>query len=260
MSLLFGCICNQPQTMVEALQPVRDSLRATAPVPRWGLGYVQGGQVLLSRTPRLSETDVEMYESIERLTTDYLIGHAAGDDGLRGNENTQPFRYRTWMFAQDGSAPELEKILPALNEHLPPFLRRNVKGKTSAEYLFNLFLAFLHDGGKLDDPNLPLGETRRALRDAAALFSSLQTKAGVSHSGLGNVMVSNARSMLAVRLAGPLYMRRLKVHEEGEADTFRGVLVVSRGENPGEGFEEIPESSALEIQRDLRTDIVSLDA
>jgi glutamine amidotransferase len=245
--------------MVEALDAVRGSLRASAPVPRWGLGYVQGGQVLLSRTPRLSEQDVDFYTSIERLTTDYIIGHAAGDDGLRGNENTQPFRYRTWMFAQDCHVPEFEKVQAALLEHLPPFLRRNVKGKTPAEHLFNLFLAFLHDGGKLDDPNLPLAETRRALRDAAALFASLETKAGLSESGLGNVIVSNARSMLAVRLGGPLYTRRLKVPEEGEADTFRGVFAVSCPENPGEGFEEIPERSALAIWRDLRTEIASLD-
>ena len=41
------------------LAPVRAALLVPAPVSRWGVGYVQGGEVLLSRTPRSSADAVD---------------------------------------------------------------------------------------------------------------------------------------------------------------------------------------------------------
>ena len=56
---LFACICNQPQRLPTALAPVRAALIAQPPVSRWGLGYVQGGDVLLVRTPKASAVPVD---------------------------------------------------------------------------------------------------------------------------------------------------------------------------------------------------------
>ena len=53
---LFARICNQPQRLSVALAPVRAALIAQPPVSRWGLGYIQGGDVLLVRPPKPSAT------------------------------------------------------------------------------------------------------------------------------------------------------------------------------------------------------------
>jgi len=270
MTLLFGCTCNQPQHLATALEPVRHSLVLEAPVIRWGLGYVQTGEVLLKRHPRLSEQPVYLYANLQGVRSDYVIGHSADDDGLRGNANTQPFRFRHWMFAQQGSIQPFDELRQQLLEHTPNYLRRNIKGKTSAEYVFHLFLSFLHDAGTLDDPNVKPMEVRRVLRDTLALvFGEITKLGGDSEAASGNAVVSNGRSMLALRIDTPLYMRRLKIppakgkaHNES-GDSFRGVMALSSDaplEQLGEGFEEIPPRSVLVIHRDLRTDIVSLDA
>jgi len=271
MTRLFGCTCNQPQHLQTALEPVRSALLIEAPVIRWGVGYVQGGEVLLSRHPRLSEEPVDIFESLGSLRSDYLIGHSSSDDGLRGNPNTQPFRFRQWMFAQQGHIEPFDELRQQLLEHTPAYLRRNIKGKTSGEYVFHLFLSFLHDAGTLDDPNVDPMEVRRVLRDTLALVFGAITKLGGNDQARrpGNAVVSNGRSMLALRLDTPMYMRRLKVADSAgkgqnqSGESFRGVLALSSDkpiEELGEGFEEIPKRSVLVISRDLRTDIVSLDA
>jgi hypothetical protein len=117
--------------------------------------------------------------------------------------------------------------------------------------------SLLHDSAQIDDHNLDPNDSASALQTALALASSIVREAGLDGS-LGNLMLSNSRSMIAVRQAGPLFLRRLRQLEDPKRpDTeFRSVLVVSADENPGEGFEELPEDSILIVKRDLNTDIL----
>ena len=86
------------------------------------------------------------------------------------------------------------------------------------------------------------------------------TKSGASSADLGNMITSNGRSLLGVRLGAPLYLRRLKIHDpKQKPETFKGVLVLS-ATDPGEGFESIPSRSVVAVSRDIRVDVISLDA
>jgi predicted glutamine amidotransferase len=258
---LFACVCTHPQRLAEAVAPVRATLVAAPPVSRWGLGYVQGGEVLLVRTPRPSKTPVDLYDALAKISSDCVIGHAVSDTRFSGTDNTPPFRFRRWMFAQTGQA-RVDEAWPALLDRIPDYLRRNVKGKTSAELTFHVMLAQLHETSSVDDPNLPLATTRATLGAAVRLIRGALAEAGVTDR-LGNVMASNSRSLIAARLDDePLYMRRLHVAGERKDrdETFRGVLLLSAdGPHPGEGFEEVPVGSAVLISRDLRVDLAPLE-
>ena len=264
MTRLFGCICNQPHRLDEALEAVRAVLVAPAPVARWGLGYVHSGEVLLTLHPRQSG-DVDFHGLLAGLNSDYVIGWAGGDDALRGDANTQPFRYRRWFFAQEGPGPSTEQfsdLHAQLVTHIPDYLRRNIRGRSPAEHVFHLFLSMLHDAGTLDDPNLAPIHIRRALRDTVALVEKVAGKK-VDELALGNIIVSNSRSMMGVRLGAPLVVRRLKQHKDPKRpeSQFKAVLVVSSADLRGEsGFEELPSRSAVAISRDVSTDIVELDS
>jgi glutamine amidotransferase len=261
MARLFACISNQPHRLAEALEPVRAALVAQGPVSRWGVGYVHSGEVLLSLAPSSVEGDLDFFPTIAELSSDYVIGCASPEDGLRGQANTQPFRYRRWMFAQEGSLAGFEELLPSLVQHIPDFLRRNLHGRSSAEHVFHLFLAMLHDAGMLDDPNLGTAPVRRAVRDAAAFVGQLAARSGRA-AELGNLVVTNGRVMVAARLDGPLFVRRLKHQSDPKRpeSQFRSVLMVSAAESPGEGFEALPARSAICVARDLATDVVELEA
>src|SRR5262249_49843814 len=146
---LFACMCNQPQRLAAALAPVRSTLIAPPPVKRWGLGYIHGGEGLLGRTPKSTEGPSELAPPLAGLRTDGAIGIAVRDDTstLGGPDNTPPFRFRRWMYAQTGMLDThgLEDVTPRLLEHIPDYLRRNIKGRTPVEVAFHLFLAMLHD-------------------------------------------------------------------------------------------------------------------
>jgi hypothetical protein len=273
---LFAAMCNQPQRLLEALAPARAALVAAAPIGRWGLGYVQSGEILLARTPRPSATPVDLYAALEGIKSDCVLGHAVRDlrgrgpgEGFGGTDDTPPFRYRRWMYVQDVAAAVegSPAMASALAPQVPDYLRRNIKGKGTAELSFHVFLAMLHDLGGIDDANLPTATTRRALSAAVALVGAEVAKLGLGvDEPVGNVAVSNGRSLLVARISSPLWMRRLHVVGErgGRDDQFRGVLLVSSGLNDptvavaAEGFEEIPASSVVTVSRDLRVDVTSL--
>ncbi|HEY0481560.1 MAG TPA: hypothetical protein VGD37_28785 [Kofleriaceae bacterium] len=263
---LFACICNQPQRLPLALAPVRAALIAQPPVSRWGLGYIQGGDVLLVRTPKASAVPVDLAGPLTaEIKTDCAIAQAMRDEGssFGGTDNTPPFRFRRWMYAQTGFDAQLfvEDIAPRLLEHIPDYLRRNLKGRTPAELTFHVFLAMLHDEGNIDDPNLPAAASRRALAATLRLVAAELARAGKADVTLGNVALTNGRSMVAAHLGEPLRLRRLWVTgERGERDeSFRGYLLVSGGDGDAkDGFEDVPADRAVLISRDLQVAFADL--
>ncbi len=258
MPLLFTCVCNQPERLLSAIEPVREVLR-TSDITRWGLSYVQAGEVLLSRHPKPVKGEFDFFDALGTLKSDYVIGVASDDEEYRGNSNTQPFRYKHWMLGMESDIENFSEVHEALEAHLPGFLQRSIKGKSPAEYLLHVFLSILHDAGQIEDHNLETRHTASALRAAMGLVRKACEDAGLNP-GIGNVLVSNSRSTVAARVAGPLFVRRLKhVEDVKRPETqFRSVLVVSADSALGEGFEELPEGSILCIGRDLSTDIVAL--
>src|SRR5690242_18168043 len=118
---LFACMCNQPKRLWAALAPVRSALVAEAPVSRWGLGYSQGGDILLVRTPKSSDKPIDLAGPLAEIATDCAIATAVRDRPERpvvGTDNTPPFRFRRWMYAQTGQ-PDVEDLAPRLLEHIP---------------------------------------------------------------------------------------------------------------------------------------------
>jgi predicted glutamine amidotransferase len=273
---LIACMCNQPQRLTAALAPVRSTLLAQPPISRWGLGYIQGGDVLLVRTPRASNAPVDLAAPLAELKTDCAIAQAVrdpvapngGNAILGGTDNTPPFRFRRWMYAQTGLLDgQLVELAPRLLEHIPEYLRRNIKGRTPAELIFHLFLSMLHDEGNIDDPNLPTAATRRALAATLRLVTTELEKLGRTGDTampLGNVALSNGRSMVVAHLDEPLRLRRLWVTgDRGEAergaDAFRGVLLISGGDgDPREGFEDVPARHSVLVSRDLQVTLADL--
>jgi hypothetical protein len=264
---LFACICNQPQRLPVALAPVRAALLAQPPVDRWGLGYLQGGDVLLVRTPKASTAAVDLAGPLTAdIKTDCAIAQAVRDQGLvlGGTDNTPPFRFRRWLYGQTGLDSQLfaEELAPRLIEHIPEYLRRNLRGRTPAELVFHIFLAMLHDEGNIDDPNLPPAASRRALAATLKLVTAELVRAGKPDAVIGNVALTNGRSMVIAHLHEPLRLRRLSVpSERGERDeSFRGFLLVSGGDgDPKDGFEDVALRNAVLISRDLQVSFADLD-
>ncbi|MBL4632591.1 MAG: hypothetical protein JKY56_01890 [Kofleriaceae bacterium] len=254
MSILFSCICNQAKRIHSAIAAVETALKQEG-VTRWGLSYSQSQEVLLSRHPRAIRGEFDFFSALAGLESEYLLGVAATDTDYSGNANTQPFRYKHWMFALESTFQNFPVAQAELEKLLPDFLRQSVKGKTPAELLFHIFLAELHREGQLQDHNVTTDAIATSLRKALTRAQEVIDRTGIDGQ-VGNLMVSNSRSLLCVRLAGPLFLRQLRyLEDEKRPDTeFRSVLTIGAEENPGEGFEELPQHTILKIGRDLNTD------
>jgi hypothetical protein len=268
---------------------VRAHLVANGPIARWGLGYVQGGDTLLVRTPKASAGPLDLAAPLATLHTDCAIGLAiaASDrDRYGGPDNTPPFRFRRWLYAQTGLSEvhDIGDVVPHLLAHIPEYLRRNLKGRTTAELVFHVFLAMLHDegsggggaprpagsaagwrGGGIDDANLPVAAMRRALSSTMRLLATERAKANAPGTA-GNLAVTNGRAMVLARIGETMRLRRLTVdNDRGERDDgFRGVLVVS-GAGAGaddrearDGFEDVPMDHAVMITRELQVQLAAL--
>jgi hypothetical protein len=143
-----------------------------------------------------------------------------------------------------------------------------MRGRTSTELVFHVFLAMLHDEGNIDDPNIATAAQRRALAATIRLVTSELDKVAKATDtpidtamALGNIAVTNGRSMILAHLSEPLRVRRLTVtNDRGEKDeSFRGLLLVSGGDgDPKDGFEDVPPQRAVMISRDLQLSFADL--
>lgn len=283
MSRLLAYIGNDPERVQCALHSGRKLLVADAAgVDAWGIGFYQGGEVLLRRRPKPPDGPVDFYELASELRTDVLIGHVrAGTVGAPKNENTHPFRFRSWLFAHHGTVHDFEKVQAPLLAAIPDFLRRNLRGQTDSEHLFHLFLSFLHDAGKLDDPLTTSAEAARALSSAIALCERLCAEAGAPPPDF-DIAATNGRILIADRRGAPLRLYRVNgihdcpvcreksgaVERDGRGmrvrpvdhDHLRAVVLVADAQGAVEPpWEEIAERQVVTVSHELEVVVRPLD-
>lgn len=183
MARLAGFIGNRPDLGPRALASERLVARLPGPDSggtSWGLGFYQGGEILLKRRPIDDRRELVLGDLVKDLKADVLISHVrAPTVGTLRTENTHPFRYRQWLFAHTGSIPSFDRLAGRLRDSLPQFLERDVRGDTDSELVFYMFLSFLQDAGALDRPSAEPAQVRSAMRSTASLVERLCAEEGV---------------------------------------------------------------------------------
>jgi hypothetical protein len=258
---------NEPENLACALFSARLALyvRGQAGLPEgYGLGFVQGGDVLLQKRPRAETVEVDLYNLVRDTRAEALVGRVGlGRDGSTPAEDADPFRFRSWLFgsiAEIDEAP-FEAIRERILEGTPSFLRRNIRGRSASEHLFHLFLAFLHDGGILDQPTPSPAAVHLALRNSLAFVDRLLANDGAPPLQVA-LAATNGRCFVATGSGFP--MRYLSVEgisdcpvcqaktDPGRAERrvrhegLRALIVeADRAVASRPGWSEIPDRSAL---------------
>jgi predicted glutamine amidotransferase len=219
MARMFGFIGNRSDLGARVLEVNAGVLRIRREpgVPLgWGIGFYQSGEVLLRRRP-IDERDlIDMAEAAENVRTDVMIGHVRrATVGSLRTENTHPFRYRSWLFAQTGTIQGFDRLRERLLASQPEFLRRSVRGETDSELFFYLFLSFLHDAGHLNDTHVSPEHIRAALRASIALVDRLSAEEGQGENR-GDILVTNGEHMIAVHRANIMAYRVVKGRHDVE--------------------------------------------
>ncbi len=209
MARLFGLIGNRADLAGRVLELEKEALRVppglVAPGPlSWGLGFYQGGDVLLRRRPNDDRASVDLAGLAKDIRSDLIVGHVrAATVGSSRTENTHPFRYREWLFAHTGSIDSYAKIRGRLLESIPEFLRKNVRGDTDSELLFHVVLSFLHDAGRLHDGGADPKTVRAALSSTASLVDHLIGEVGGRAGFPLNVVLTNGELVAALHRGAP---------------------------------------------------------
>jgi len=195
MARLVGFVGNRPDLGARVLDLEAHHLsvrRRSAEVPGWGVGFYQGGEILLKRRPIDDRPSINVAEITHGLRADTLVAHVRlGTVGGARTENTHPFRYRQWLFAHTGTIAGFSTLRSRLSDSLPQFLQRDVRGETDSELFFHLFLSFLHDAGRLERPEVPPEAARTALRSSIALLDRLCAEEGHGPSAMNLLIASH---------------------------------------------------------------------
>ncbi|MGD0677491.1 MAG: class II glutamine amidotransferase [Polyangiaceae bacterium] len=227
MARLFGIIGNRPDLAARVLAFEEEALRARSNGPPlgWGLGFYQGGEVLMRRRPIDERRELDVSKFASDVRADLVVGHVRhATVGALRTENTHPFRYRQWLFAQTGTVSEFDQIRDRLIASVPEFLRGGIRGETDAEVVFHVFLSFLHDSGLLNDGLVESASLLEAIRSSLAVVDGMTSEVGAQACKL-NIMLSNGNYLIAVhRSDSPM---RLRVFS-GKADAE-----VVIGDDPG---------------------------
>jgi len=232
MARLFGLIGNRPDLVgrVLALESAALAVHTrTVAAPGgsplgWGIGFYQGGEVLMRRRPLDDRAVIDMAHIGSDVRGDVLLGHVrSATVGALRTENTHPFRYRQWLFAQTGTLDRFDSMRERLLAAVPDFLRGNVRGETDAELIFHVFLSFLHDAGKVEDMSVSAAATSEAMRSTVAMLDSMAAEVDAAPAAV-NMMVTNGELMVAVHKspaeAQRMYVREL--HGKSDADLIIG--------------------------------------
>lgn len=244
MGRLVGYMANRADRLADALYQERALFPPRVPVgpTGWGVGFYQGGEVLHKKRPRVEGKPLDWSRLVEGVRSDCVVLHLRQPTvGDFRSENTHPFRFKSWLFAHMGTIGHFEALRPQLVDSLPDFLQRSVRGATDSEMLFHLVLAFLHDAGSLDAPDLAESTAISALRSAVQLVDRMTAEVGAPEAGLSCVL-TNGRYMFAISRGGSMRLvRRDGLHElrpgiseppGGPASSLRYVMLVGGTEDP----------------------------
>src|SRR5690242_6650122 len=137
MARLLTFISNRPDVGARAIEIERRHLgaRVKPGVPLgWGVGFFQAGEPLLKRRPIDDRSEIDLAPITKDLRADILLAHVRnGTIGAPRTENTHPFKFRQWLFAQTGTVDSFGALRGRILESQPAFLARAVKGDTDAE-------------------------------------------------------------------------------------------------------------------------------
>jgi predicted glutamine amidotransferase len=242
MARLFGLIGNRPDLAgrilgleSEALRvrssKVPNSAASATPGPSpplspqasplgWGMGFYQGGEVLMRRRPIDDREEIDVAKLAGDVRADLLIGHVrSATVGALRTENTHPFRYRQWLFAMTGTVAQFESVRDRLIASVPEFLRGNIRGETDSEIVFHVFLSFLHDAGRLNDAVVPENAVRDALRSSLSVVDGMAAEVGGEPSKV-NLLVANGDVLIGVQKGDRMSYRVLS--GKNDADMIIG--------------------------------------
>lgn len=194
------------------------------PFNGWGVGYFADDRALLRKRPAQLKGRVDLRSLVSDVQSNAVLCHVRrGTRAPSKPANTQPFRFRSWLFSHVGHAAETEQVERALFDRLPDFLQRNVRGETDSESALHLLFDYLPSNTRLEHPVAPVDALVDAARRALAEIDRINREGGAERPPTLDFLYTSGRMILATnRSASTLAWMRLEGAERVEQPLFAG--------------------------------------
>ncbi|MFL5320350.1 MAG: class II glutamine amidotransferase [Myxococcaceae bacterium] len=213
MSALFAIFTSDPNLLGCELHRSSDQVKLSEGGAKSaaGLGWYSPEDVLVRRFPA-EAPPTSAKELLSNEPSDAMVFHSGAISGSASLEdNTQPFRFRRWLFAHAGKVESWGKSRLAAVAALPEYLQRGLRGDLDSEVLFALFLKELRDLGRTDDSRLEPEVAAKLLLSTGHVMQNLAAEAGATERSALNMVATNGRMLLAARLGPvPLFYKLLE--------------------------------------------------
>ncbi len=271
MPFAFGIITSDPNLLRCELLRLRPEIGLGAGDEPMGAAWFADDNVLVQRYSAAARPEgLDLLGGV--LESDALLVHGAALPlGLSIEENTQPFRFRQWLFVCQGTNGSDAKLRALAMEGLPDHLRRMVRGSTAAEVAFALFLNALRETGRAEDPLLDAKTVAGALGRTARKLEALTHETG-GRALDAAMMATNNRMLVAARLGetplayrlleGAQHCERCRIDDSGEMEALRRAhqrrrtVAISTDVRVAQGWIPLESGSAIAVGKSLNPERV----
>lgn len=200
MSFTFAIFSSDPGLLGTAAAPFRAALAVAAGAPYgWGLAHRQSGQFLLRKQPQCIRETLDFQALLSQIRSTLAIGHVrASAEGGQLPQNTQPFRYKSWVACHNWIGERPLQIREALLATVPDYLTQSIRGHTVSECLFYVFLAYLSESTHLNDAQVTPESAATALDATIAYVDHICRGIGQSTPGFV-FLLSNGQLVVAAQ-------------------------------------------------------------
>ena len=272
MAHLLAVLTGDPERIRCQVDRLRDQVRAGHPGEQLGLGYYADDRVLVAKLPAGAPSH-EVAELARDVHSPVLLA-LSREPGFRYEEaETDPFRFRSWVFAMDGEVEGFDRIREPLVRSLPELVALQLKGTSDREHVFALLLKELKAQGRLDDPTLPAVDAARSMAFAVRALDALTREGGSNRLTPLAIAATNGRILVAARRGRPLSYALIEGFStcgpcglDGNGGGTASVAAAHRRckavalatEPVAGGFLEVPDSSVVAVGRGLDIQISSI--
>ncbi len=248
--LLMPCVAAHMAPAIELLDP--------GEAAAVGIGRFERGDPLVAkvRPPMSAETLSVLQRTQGHLA---IVSAISGANAALHPYDSQPFRYRNWLFAMAGRIRTLDRPLDN-RLAIPSYIESNIHGATAGEVLFHQFLAYLHRQGQLAGERLDMSPLRKALSSALSHGNIWFGQEGANNS----MILSDGRVLLGAALERPVYVANIEGIDQclscgGDVDGnpvahphVRGVAVLDTDGMPSAQWQTVAPGRIFQVDRDLQ--------
>ncbi|QQR89181.1 MAG: class II glutamine amidotransferase [Myxococcales bacterium] len=254
MGRILGFMGKGAQTWAQVLSAECDTItriEMNSQKAAWGIAFYQGDEILHKKRPEASTEDLDWRDLAADVKSECLLAQVRVpySENFR-IENTQPFRFRRWSFAHVGNVRRLDAVHDQLQETLPDFIKRNLRGDTDSELFFHLLLASMHGHNLLDRFDVDAFDVLTSIRQTLEGMTEVLNQDTQSLS----FVLTNGRQMFALSHGDMLAYRAL-VQPDNDRKPSGHVLISGPLTQIPPGYTKLLENTVLSVKRDLSTEI-----